>query len=72
MTSLVLGAGTQGLAIINALKKADCRVVLLCEEKNNYADVSRYIDKKYHFVGDISSNDYINLIISIIARINYI
>ena len=68
MTSLVLGAGTQGLAIINALKKADCRVVLLCEEKNNYADVSRYIDKKYHFVGDISSNDYINLIISIIAR----
>lgn len=67
-SSLVLGTGTQGLAIIKALKATDCRVVLLYGDKNNYADLSRYIDKKYQFLGATSSNDYLKEITSIIEK----
>ena len=67
-SSLVLGTGTQGLAMIKALKAADCRVVLLYGDKNNYADLSRYIDKKYQFLGDTVSNDYLKEILSIIEK----
>ena len=65
---LVLGTGTQGLAMIKALKEADCRVVLLYGDKNNYTDLSRYIDKKYQFLGDTASNDYLKEMLSIIEK----
>lgn len=65
---LILGTGTQGLAMIQALKKAECHVVLLYGEKNNYADLSRFTDKKYRFIGDTESNDYLKEIRSIIEK----
>ncbi len=40
---LVLGAGTQGLAIVRDLKKSGHRVILF-GGKHNYADTSRYVD----------------------------
>ena len=43
---LILGCGTQGLAMSKALHAQQNEVYLLFGDKNNYADASRYIKKK--------------------------
>lgn len=43
---LVYGGGTQGLAMVHALKKAGHTVVVLYTDKYNYAVMSRYVDKR--------------------------
>ena len=43
---LVLNTGTQALAIVHALKLAGYKVYLLCEQRSNYAGVSRFVDKR--------------------------
>ena len=62
---LLLGCGTQGLALVKCLKKAGHTVVLL-GEKNNYADKSRYIDHKYYTTFRPLSKDYLALVIDVI------
>lgn len=58
---LVLGCGTQGLAIVRDLKKAGYRVHLI-GERHNYADDSRYVDH-YVFTESLSSSEeYFNLV----------
>lgn len=44
---LILGSGTQALAIIRSVKRAGHRVHLWAEDKGNYAGWSRYVDKFY-------------------------
>jgi predicted ATP-grasp superfamily ATP-dependent carboligase len=63
---LILGSGTQCLAIVQALKKAAFTVFLLYSEKNNYGDVSHYIDKKFFVRAEVGSIDYYNHLLSII------
>ena len=67
---LVLGSGTQGLAIAHSLKKSGNNVVLLTSEKHNYADLSRYVDKKIR-LHNININDdskLLNELLSVIKE----
>lgn len=43
MNVLLIGGGTQGLAFVLPLTKLGYKVFLLVEEKNNYADASKYL-----------------------------
>lgn len=43
---LVLNTGTQALAIVHALNIAGYKVYLFCEQRSNYAGVSRFVDKR--------------------------
>ena len=58
---LILGSGTQGLALIKDLKKAGHHVYYL-GGKYNYADSSRYLDKKLYCNAPASSSDYFNAV----------
>lgn len=58
---LILGSGTQGLALIKDLKKAGHHVYYL-GGKYNYADSSRYLDKKLYCDAPASSSDYFNAV----------
>lgn len=62
---LMLGAGTQGLAIVRDIKRAGHNVIMI-GEKNNYADRSRYVDKKYYCVFSPYSDEYHSLVIDVI------
>ncbi|MCQ2272811.1 MAG: ATP-grasp domain-containing protein [Bacteroidales bacterium] len=62
---LVLGGGTQGLAIVRNLKLSGFYVVLFAE-KGNYADASRYADKVIYCNLRASSKDYLDSVKSII------
>lgn len=62
---LVLGCGTQGLAIIKDLKKAGNRVFLI-GERHNYADASRYVDVKQYCESPPSSVEYLDMVKSFI------
>lgn len=64
---LILGCGTQGLAMAKDLKKAD-HTVFLIGEKHNYADVSRYVDKKQYCNETPSSEKYLAIIKSFIKQ----
>lgn len=58
---LVLGCGTQGLAIARDLKKAGHSVHLI-GERHNYADDSRYVDHYVFTASQSSSEEYFNLV----------
>lgn len=45
---LILGSGTQALALIKPLRKAGNKVVLLYTELNNYAESSKYVSEKVY------------------------
>lgn len=62
---LMLGAGTQGLAIVRDIKRAGHNVIMI-GEKNNYGDRSRYVDKKYYCVFSPYSDEYLSLVIDVI------
>lgn len=64
---LVLGSGTQGLAIARDLKLAGFNVILF-SERNNYADASKYVDKVFHNNLRGLSNDYLERVRTIIAE----
>ena len=58
---LVLGCGTQGLAIVKDLKLFGHEVCII-GEKNNYADSSRYLDIFIHTEFSPLSDDYLKLV----------
>lgn len=53
--------------MIHSLKKSGVEILLIYTEKHNYADLSRYIDKKYLFTDDLKSNNFIEKLKSIIS-----
>lgn len=63
---LVLDSGTQGLIMVRELHKAGYRVVLLTCKDHNYADDSRYVDKKVIEKYDVSTEGYLHQVISVI------
>ena len=65
---LILGCGTQGLVMARALKKAGNEVYLLYGDKNNYADASRYIKKKFYTSALPLSDEHYQKLISIIKE----
>ena len=70
MNVLLIGAGTQGLAFISPLKKLGYKVFLLVEEKNNYADASRYLDGVIKSTVRISDSAYLEYILSVLRDKN--
>ena len=64
---LILGCGTQGLAIAKDIKKAG-HAVFLIGEKHNYADASRYVDKKQYCNELPSSEEYFTVVKSFIEQ----
>lgn len=64
---LLLGCGTQGLAMAKDLKKSG-HTVFLIGEKHNYADVSRYVDKKQYCNETPSSEKYLTLVKSFVEQ----
>ncbi|MDO4511180.1 MAG: ATP-grasp domain-containing protein [Bacteroidales bacterium] len=64
---LLLGSGTQSLAILPSLHKAGHRVVMLTEEHSNYGDRSRYVTKVYRHHCDNDEGAYMHLLSSIVA-----
>lgn len=62
---LILGAGTQGLAIARDIKRAGHKVVMI-GEKNNYADRSHYVDKNYYCNSPSYSDKYLSWVIDVI------
>lgn len=65
---LVLDTGSQGLAMIHSLKKSGNIVLLVYSEEHNYADFSRYIDKKFLISEDSKLKEYIERLKSIIEN----
>ena len=63
---LILDAGTQGHIAVKSLKKAGHNVVLLCHGRHNYADDSRYIDERIMTEAAWDSDDYFDVVKSII------
>ena len=70
MNVLLIGGGTQGLAFISPLTKLGYKVFLLAEEKNNYADVSRYLAGVIVPTVKISDDAYLDYILSVIRDNN--
>ena len=65
---LILGSGTQGLAIIRSLSAKGHVVYLLCGKEHNYADGSRFVTKKIYAEASETSADYLNQVIKIILN----
>lgn len=70
MNVLLIGGGTQGLAFISPLSKLGYKVFLMSEEKNNYADVSRYLTGVIVSSVSISDTTYLEYLLSIIRDNN--
>lgn len=65
---LLLGSGTQALAILRGLSKAGCRVFCIVDEYGNYADASRYVAKRFLCELPIDSTDFLNYVIQIVRE----
>lgn len=65
---LLLGAGTQALAIIKGLAKAGHDVCMLTGEHGNYADVSRYISECFYCHVPTMSDEFLKYIEGLIAK----
>ena len=64
---LVLGCGTQGLAMVKDIKKAG-HAVFLIGGKHNYADMSRYVDKKQYCIDNLTISDYLATIKTFVEK----
>ena len=67
---LILGGGTQGLAIIRSVRKNGHRVFLLTDEKNNYAGRSRYLSGVYEYHPKTNTNSYLDELVNVIRKKN--
>ena len=61
-TILLLGAGTQALSIVRKLAKAGYIVVMLVEEKGNYADSSVFVSKCFVSDAPVTSSEYLDCV----------
>lgn len=64
---LVLGCGTQGLAMAKDIKKAG-HAVFLIGGRHNYADMSRYVDKKQYCIENTTTSDYLATIKTFVEK----
>lgn len=66
-TILILGGGTQGLITVKLLHNCGYRVVVVCGEKNNYTDTSRYVDRLYYCIG-YKDEKYLELVKKVMTQ----
>lgn len=64
---LILGCGTQGLAMVKDIRKAGHTVFLL-GERHNYADSSRYVHAKQYCEDVPSSKKYYDAVVSFVKK----
>lgn len=64
---LILGCGTQGLAIARNLKKVG-HIIVLIGERHNYTDTSRYVDSFIFSDDPPSSASFLQLVINTIEK----
>lgn len=69
-TILLLGAGTQALSIVRKLAKAGYIVVMLVEEKGNYADSSVFVSKCFVIDVPVTSSEYLDCVKRLVEREN--
>ena len=65
---LLLGSGTQGLSMVRALSKAGHYVEMICAAETNYADKSRYVNKKIITEHEPTSPEYLSLVESVLRE----
>ena len=65
---LLIGSGTQGLSMVRALSKAGHYVEMLCESESNYADRSRYVNKRIRTACEPTSSGYLSQVESILQN----
>lgn len=65
---LLLGSGTQALAILKSLHKTGNKIVILVNDTGNYADVSKFVDKRLVTNYSVSSTEYCDLVKSIVSQ----
>lgn len=65
---LLLGTGTQGLAIVKGLAKAGFNISMLIDEDGNYGDKSRYVSKNFFCHSNVGTPEYLNEIKSLLER----
>jgi predicted ATP-grasp superfamily ATP-dependent carboligase len=65
---LLLGSGTQALAILKGLSKAGYRVLCIVNEYGNYADASRYVAKRFLCELPIDSAGFLSYVIQIVGE----
>lgn len=65
---LVLGTGTQGLAIIHALKRAGHHVALLYNDSLNYGALSRFVDVRIRCAELDKSPAFASLVADVVAK----
>ena len=70
MNILILGSGTQALAILKSLAANDNRIIMLVSESGNYADVSKYVDERIISDYCITSKEYLELVKGILTEKN--
>lgn len=59
-TILLLGAGTQALAVVKSLHENGYRLEVLTNEKGNYADFSKYVTKSFLYSGSIEGQNFLD------------
>lgn len=65
---LLLGSGTQALAILKSLHKSCDKVVMLDSEHGNYADVSKYLNERIFTDYGYNSIEYLNHVKQIVGK----
>ncbi len=65
---LLLGSGTQALAIVKSLHKANNKVLMLVNGLGNYADSSRYVDDVIEVKCLVTSLEYLEKVKCIISE----
>ena len=68
MNILIIGSGTQGLAILKSISLSNNRIILLTSEVGNYADVSKYVDERILTDYSVLDPDYFSFIKTIILE----
>lgn len=67
---LLLGAGTQALAIVGQLAKIGYRILILTNEKGNYADVSKFVEKRILHKSAVDSSTFCSYFKELIKKEN--
>lgn len=65
---LILGSGTQALAILQSLHRSGNRLVMLVRETGNYGDASRFLDEKIQTQYRYDSQEYFGSVKTIIKE----
>lgn len=65
---LLLGSGTQALAILKSVHNAGHRIAMLISEKGNYADASKFVDELIFAHCSSESGDYLRLLKSVLVE----